>query len=152
MRFRGETPNPRWYVPFVFLSILWAISIHTVTAFLYCWSRGAPLLELRPAGPALPGLGVRRRPGLHHCVAAGGEAHSRYAIGRKSHRAAGVKIVRITCPSTCSCSSAEIFTILYTGSSHVASLTLPVPRPARALELVPWFWTAISFNVNRRRA
>ncbi len=31
----NETPNPRWYKPFVFLSIAWAISIHTVTAFLY---------------------------------------------------------------------------------------------------------------------
>ena len=33
-RFRGRTPNPKWYVPFVLLSIVWAISIHTVTAFL----------------------------------------------------------------------------------------------------------------------
>jgi Ni/Fe-hydrogenase subunit HybB-like protein len=36
MRYLGRKPNPRWYVPFVFLSIIWAISIHTVTAFLYC--------------------------------------------------------------------------------------------------------------------
>ena len=31
-RYRGERPDPRWYLPFVFLSIIWAISIHTVTA------------------------------------------------------------------------------------------------------------------------
>ena len=42
MRFLGRKPNPRWYVPFVFLSILWAISIHTVTAFLYCGLGGRP--------------------------------------------------------------------------------------------------------------
>ena len=36
MRFLGRKPNPTWYVPFVMLSIFWAISIHTVTAFLYC--------------------------------------------------------------------------------------------------------------------
>ena len=35
MRYLGRQPNPAWYVPFVFLSIIWAISIHTVTAFLY---------------------------------------------------------------------------------------------------------------------
>src|SRR5262245_20304237 len=35
MRFLGKKPNPRWYVPFVFLSIAWAISIQSVTAFLY---------------------------------------------------------------------------------------------------------------------
>jgi molybdopterin-containing oxidoreductase family membrane subunit len=42
MRFLGRKPNPRWYVPFVFLSIVWAISIHTVTAFLYCGLGGRP--------------------------------------------------------------------------------------------------------------
>ncbi|MFT5412171.1 MAG: Ni/Fe-hydrogenase subunit HybB-like protein, partial [Verrucomicrobiales bacterium] len=41
-RFRGQKPNPKWYVPFVFLSIAWAISIHTVTAFLYCGLGGRP--------------------------------------------------------------------------------------------------------------
>ena len=34
-RFIGKPLNPRWYIPFVLLSIGWAISIHTVTAFLY---------------------------------------------------------------------------------------------------------------------
>ena len=42
MRYLGRTPNPRWYVPFVFLSIVWAISIHTVTAFLYQGLGGRP--------------------------------------------------------------------------------------------------------------
>ena len=34
-RFIRKPLNPRWYVPFVFVSVVWAISIHTVTAFLY---------------------------------------------------------------------------------------------------------------------
>jgi Ni/Fe-hydrogenase subunit HybB-like protein len=42
MRYLGFKPNPKWYVPFVFLSIIWAISIHTVTAFLYCGLGGRP--------------------------------------------------------------------------------------------------------------
>src|SRR5690606_13930162 len=33
---------PRFYVPFVLLSIVWAISIHTVTAFLYSGLGGRP--------------------------------------------------------------------------------------------------------------
>lgn len=35
MRFLGRSPAKSWYVPFVFISIIWAMSIHTVTAFLY---------------------------------------------------------------------------------------------------------------------
>jgi Ni/Fe-hydrogenase subunit HybB-like protein len=33
--YKGTAP-PAWYKPFAYLSIPWAISIHTVTAFLYC--------------------------------------------------------------------------------------------------------------------
>lgn len=42
MRFLGEKPNSKWYVPFVFISIFWAISIHTVTTFLYSGLGGRP--------------------------------------------------------------------------------------------------------------
>jgi Ni/Fe-hydrogenase subunit HybB-like protein len=41
-RWLGREPNPKWYLPFVFLSIAWAISIHTVTAFLYAGLGGRP--------------------------------------------------------------------------------------------------------------
>jgi Ni/Fe-hydrogenase subunit HybB-like protein len=50
MRYLGRKPNPKWYVPFVFLSIIWAISIHTVTAFLYCGLGGTSILEYGTAG------------------------------------------------------------------------------------------------------
>jgi len=39
---RREAPAPRWIKPFIYLSIPWAVSIHTVTAFLYAG------LEARP--------------------------------------------------------------------------------------------------------
>jgi molybdopterin-containing oxidoreductase family membrane subunit len=32
---RKEVPPPKWIKPFIYVSIPWAISIHTVTAFLY---------------------------------------------------------------------------------------------------------------------
>lgn len=58
------TPPPKWIKPFIYLSIPWAISIHTVTAFLYAGLPGrhfwltailAPrfLASAFAAGPAL---------------------------------------------------------------------------------------------------
>lgn len=32
---RYEVPAPKWIKPLVYLSVIWAVSIHTVTAFLY---------------------------------------------------------------------------------------------------------------------
>jgi Ni/Fe-hydrogenase subunit HybB-like protein len=46
----------------VFLSIFWAISIHTVTAFLYCGLGGRPFWNTALLAPALPGLGLRLGP------------------------------------------------------------------------------------------
>ena len=39
---RNELPPPRWIRPVILLSIPWAVSIHTVTAFLYSGFRAAP--------------------------------------------------------------------------------------------------------------
>ncbi|MFH1102510.1 MAG: NrfD/PsrC family molybdoenzyme membrane anchor subunit [Pseudomonadota bacterium] len=33
---RNAVPPPKWLKPLIYLSIPWAVSIHTVTAFLYC--------------------------------------------------------------------------------------------------------------------
>ena len=41
-RYRGEEPAKWLYLPFVYISIVWAISIHTVTAFLYTGLAGRP--------------------------------------------------------------------------------------------------------------
>ncbi len=61
---RKELPPPAWVKPLIYLSIPWAISIHTVTAFLYAGLPGRPfwlsaimaarfLASAFAAGPAL---------------------------------------------------------------------------------------------------
>ncbi|GIL17413.1 MAG: Hdr menaquinol oxidoreductase integral membrane subunit [Oligoflexia bacterium] len=42
MAYKGRKPNKWLYLPFVFVSIAWAVSIHTVTAFLYSGLGGRP--------------------------------------------------------------------------------------------------------------
>ena len=63
-KYRGQPLNNTWYLPLIFISIVWAISIHTVTAFLIntmparpMWHHG--MMPIRfiatafAAGPAL---------------------------------------------------------------------------------------------------
>lgn len=50
-RYRGRTPSPWLYVPFVFVSIVWAVSIHTVTAFLYVGLGGRSFWNSAIVGP-----------------------------------------------------------------------------------------------------
>ncbi len=145
-RFLGRTPNPRWYVPFVMISIVWAISIHTVTAFLYCGLGGRPFWNsalLAPrflasafvAGPAFviaTMLFLKKRLGL--------------PISSKPIQTL-VKIVRVTILINLLMIVSEVFTEFYTGGSHTSSARYLFFGLHGKHGLVPWIWTAIVMNV-----
>lgn len=50
-RYRKQTPNKWLYMPVVYLGIVWAVSIHTVTAFLYVGLGGRPFWNSSIVGP-----------------------------------------------------------------------------------------------------
>ena len=50
-RYQKRKPAKWFYIPFVFLAIVWAISIHTVTAFLYVGLGGRPFWNASIVGP-----------------------------------------------------------------------------------------------------
>ncbi len=50
-RYQKKMPSKWFYVPFVFIAIVWAISIHTVTAFLYVGLGGRPFWNSSIVGP-----------------------------------------------------------------------------------------------------
>jgi Ni/Fe-hydrogenase subunit HybB-like protein len=146
MRFLGREPNRRWYVPFIYVSIVWAVSIHTVTAFLYSGLGGRPFWNtslLAPrflasafiAGPAflIVTLLLLRRWGA---VSGGGEAIR--LLGN---------IMRVTLVINLVMLVSEVFTEFYTGSSHAASAYYLFFGLHGANALVPWMWTAVGMNV-----
>ncbi|MCX6905631.1 MAG: polysulfide reductase NrfD [Verrucomicrobia bacterium] len=50
-RYQRKAPAKWFYVPFVFIAIVWAVSIHTVTAFLYVGLGGRPFWNSAIVGP-----------------------------------------------------------------------------------------------------
>lgn len=147
MRFLGREPNPRWYVPFVFLSIGWAISIHTVTAFLYSGLGGRPFWNtaiLAPrfivsafvSGPAFTvvTLLLLERLQVLHC----GPGPVRTLV----------QVMRVTILIDLFMVGAEVFTEFYTGSSHVSAARYLYFGLHGRSALVPWIWTAIACNVS----
>jgi Ni/Fe-hydrogenase subunit HybB-like protein len=50
-RYRRTTPSKLLYMPIVIIGIIWAISIHTVTAFLYVGLGGRPFWNSAIVGP-----------------------------------------------------------------------------------------------------
>lgn len=142
MRYLGRRPNPRWYVPFVMVSIAWAISIHTVTAFLYSGLGGRPLWNSSLLAPRFLASAFVSGPSmiivtlflLHRL---GGLAMPTRAIRTL------VSIVRITILICLLMLVSELFTEFYTGGSHTASARYLYFGLHGHAALVPWAWASV---------
>jgi len=138
-------PSPVVYIPFVFIAIAWAVSIHTVTAFLLVGLGGRPfwntaiiaprfLASAFAAGPAfiILTLQVIRRFGGYHVP-----DEALRMLRNIVSVALTINVFLLGC---------ELFTEFYTGSSHMASTTYLFMGLHGYSALVPWIWTAIALN------
>lgn len=145
-RYRGVAPNPRWYIPFVFISIAWAISIHTVTAFLYQGLGGRPFWNTALLAPRFLTSAFVSGPAFIIIALQAIRYLSKYKVGDGAIKIL-VNIMRVTILINLLMLVSEIFTEFYTGGSHTA--------PAKYLyfglhgynALVPWIWTSVGLTV-----
>lgn len=147
MRYLGRLPRKRWYLPFVYVSIAWAISIHTVTAFLYCGLGGRPywntallaprfLASAFVAGPAFIVLTLLFIKRLGPAFTIGADViHTLVNIMRVAILVSLLMVV------------SEVFTEFYTGGAHIASAHYLYFGLHGANALVPWIWTSLVATV-----
>ena len=145
-RWLGKRPNPKWYVPFVFVSIAWAISIHTVTAFLYAGLGGRPFWNSALLAPRFLASAFVTGPAFIVLSLQLVEKTLRFAVPKGAIDTL-VAIIRITSLVNLFMLGAEAFAEFYAGGSHVASARYLFVGLHGHHELVPWIWTAIAFNV-----
>lgn len=146
MRFLGRKPNPVWYEPFVMISIFWAISIHTVTAFLYCGLGGRPFWNTALLAPRFLVSAFVAGPAFILILL----AFLKGVVGRPIDAGPTrllVNIIRVTIIINLIMVASEVFTEFYTGGSHTASATYLFFGLHGHNGLVPWIWTAMAFNV-----
>jgi len=146
MRYLGRKPNPRWYVPFVLLSILWAISIHTVTAFLYCGLGGRPFWNSALLDPRFLASAFVSGPAFIILTLMLVQRFRWFHVGDGPIRTL-VAIVRVTVLINLLMLASELFTAFYTGGSHASSAHYLFFGLGDAHDLVPWMWTSLVFNV-----
>lgn len=146
MRFLGRKPNPVWYIPFVMLSIVWAISIHTVTAFLYCGLGGRPFWNSALLAPRFLTSAFVSGPSF---IIVSMLLMKRLAgIGGLDQPVATLtKIVRVTILINLLMVASEWFTAFYTGGAHAGAAQYLFFGVHGKTGLVAWTWTAIGLNV-----
>jgi molybdopterin-containing oxidoreductase family membrane subunit len=145
-RFQGRLPSPRWYVPFVLISIVWAISIHTVTAFLYCGLGGRPFWNTALLAPRFLASAFVSGPAF---IILALQVLRRVGEVKFGDRPIMVltNIMRVTILINLLMLASEIFTEFYSGTSHTASARYLYFGLHGANGLVPWVWTAIACGV-----
>ncbi len=146
-RFLGRAPARRWYLPFVFVSIAWAISIHTVTAFLYSGLGGRPFWNSAILAPRFIASAFVTGPAFLivslHLIARLTPFH----VPDGSIRTLA-SILRVTCLLNLFMVGAEAFTQFYTGGTHASAATYLFFGSHGRHALVPGIWTALALNVS----
>ncbi|HET9932080.1 MAG TPA: NrfD/PsrC family molybdoenzyme membrane anchor subunit [Polyangiaceae bacterium] len=146
MRYIGRRPAKRWYLPFVFLSIGWAISIHTVTAFLYSGLGGRPFWNSALLAPRFIASAFVSGPALVILLLQIVRRLTSFEIGDGPVHTL-TRIMRITVLVNLFMAASEFFTALYTGGAHGASARYLLVGMHGHAALVPWIWSAIALNI-----
>jgi len=142
MRYLGKDPNPKWYVPFVFLSIFWAISIHTITAFLYCGLGGRPFWNTALMPPRFLASAFVSGPAFIILVLQVIRRFSSFSVGEQPLKTL-LAIVRISICINLLMMVSELFTEFYTDSAHVSAANYLYFGLHGYAGLVPWIWTSL---------
>jgi molybdopterin-containing oxidoreductase family membrane subunit len=145
-RYCGRTPSRWFYIPFVFIAIAWAVSIHTVTAFLYVGLGGRPFWNSSIVGPRFLASAFTAGPALIILALQVIRAVTHYPISDKALLTLR-SIVQVSMIINVFLLINELFKEFYTGATHVASAKYLFFGLHGHNALVPWIWTAIVFNL-----
>lgn len=146
MRFLGRRPARRWYVPVIFLSIAWAISIHTVTAFLYAGLGGRPFWNSALLAPRFLASAFITGPAFVIVLLQLVRRIAAVPVGDGPLRTL-TAILRVTIPVNLFMLASELFTAFYSGGAHLTSARYLFFGLHGKHALVPWIWTSVCLNV-----
>lgn len=145
-KYLGEEPTRRYYLPFIFISIFWAISIHTVTAFLYSGLGGRPFWNSAILAPRFLASAFAVGPCFLLLAIGLIQRFTRYAVPDEAVRLLR-NITAVTLVINLFLFGCEVFKEFYTDSSHSSSAKYLLIGLRGSHMLVPYIWTALLFNV-----
>ena len=133
-------------MPFVFLSIGWAVSVHAVTAFLYQGLGGRPFWNSALLAPRFIVTAFVSGPAFVILMMEGLRRITKFKIGI-GPTITLLQVLRVTIVANLFMFGSEVFTALYGGGAHAASAEYLLFGVHGHNGLVPWIWTAICFNL-----
>ena len=143
--YRGVKPTKAFYIPFVFVAIVWALSIHTVTAFLYVGLGGRPFWNSAIIAPRFLASAFAAGPAFIILTLQVIRRYGQYPVEDAALRLLQ-NIVTVALIISMFLLGCELFTEFYTDSTHVASIRYLYFGIHGHARLVPWIWSAVGLN------
>jgi molybdopterin-containing oxidoreductase family membrane subunit len=144
--YHNRAPVGWKYLPFVFLSIFWAISIHMVTAFLYQGLPARPFWNNPLLGPRFLASAFAAGPAVIMMVLIVIKEQTAYPVDPKIFLKLK-RIIVVAAVINLVMLFSEVFKEFYTFTHHSLSAQYLFFGLEGHNSLVPWIWTAISLNV-----
>jgi len=141
----GRRPSKLFYIPFVFIAMVWAISIHTFTAFLYMGLGARPFWNSAIVAPRFLASAFTSGPAFLVLTLQIVRHYTPYHVANVVllKLRAIIQVAMIINVFLLLC---ELFKEFYTISHHVASAEYLFFGLYGHFALVPWIWTAVAFN------
>ena len=146
MRYQGKTPNPKIYIPGVFLSVFWAVGIHMVTAFLYQGLQARPFWNNALLGPRFLASAFAAGPALIIIVLAIIRKFTEFKVPDTTIKKISL-IVTVAAQINLIMLISELFKEFYAPTHHSISAVYLFFGLEGKTALLPWIWTSISLNV-----
>ena len=142
----NRQPERKYYVPLVFLSVFWAVSIHLVTAFLYAGLVARPFWNSALLGPRFLASAFAGGPALMIIALGVIRKFSDYPIQEQVLQKLAL-ITTVAAQINLVMLGSELFKEFYAPTEHSASALYLFFGLHGHNALVPWIWTAIALNI-----
>ncbi len=144
--YAGRTPDKRKYLPWMYIAVMWAVSIHLVTAFLLAGLPARPFWNTALLGPRFLASAFTAGPAFVIVLLWFIRRETRYDISDGAFSklalittvAAQVNLVMLV---------SELFYKFYWPTQHGINARYLFFGLGEHHALVPWIWTAITLNV-----
>jgi molybdopterin-containing oxidoreductase family membrane subunit len=144
--YRGKEPNFRLYFPFVVVAMFWAISIHTVTAFLFSANPARPFWHTALLGPRFIASAFASGPALIIITLQIVRKVTSYHISQTVIDTLAL-IMTTALQISLFFVGVELFTDFYNEGAHAASIHYLFFGLGGFNSLQMWIWLALALNL-----
>lgn len=144
--YQNKEPNKKVYLPGVFISVFWAVSIHMVTAFLYQGLQARPFWNTALLGPRFLASAFAAGPALIILILTVINKFTLFKVEDKTVNKIAI-IVTVAAQINIIMLISELFKEFYFPTHHSISAQYLFFGLEGKTALVPWIWTSITLNI-----